>query len=103
MKQKVDAAITGAAAWGGPFFACVYAYPSKHRGGRRSAALALAISGSRAQAIAMKEYLPTGSSLCRTAMLLATSKLGADERRYLRRRLGLSDPFERLCAETELC
>jgi hypothetical protein len=66
---------------------------------RRYAALALASSGRRTEAVAMKDYLPSGSPLCRTAMLLATSKLGNDERKYLKRGLGLTDPLEKLCAE----
>ena len=51
---------------------------------RRFAALALARSGSRAQALGVREYLSTGSPLCRTAMLLATANLGKDERKHLR-------------------
>ncbi len=58
---------------------------------RRFAALALASSGTRAGAVTMKEYLSAGSSLCRTAMLLAMAKLGRDEREHLRRGLRLSD------------
>ncbi len=65
---------------------------------RRYAALALAKSGSRAQAIAIKEYLNSGSPLSRTAMLFATAKLGTDERQFLRKSLRLSDPFEKFCA-----
>lgn len=69
---------------------------------RRSAALALATSGTRAQAIAIRDYLPAGSSLCRTAMLLATAKLGADERKHFCRSLRLNDSFEKLCAEAQI-
>lgn len=64
---------------------------------RRFAALALAKSGSRAQAIALKEHLSEGSPLCRTAMLLATARLGSDERKHLRVSLGLKDPLEKVC------
>ncbi len=64
---------------------------------RRYAALALAAVGTRAEAVALREYLPTGSSLSRTAMLLATGKLGRDERKHLRQSLGLSDSLEKLC------
>jgi hypothetical protein len=69
---------------------------------RRYAALALATSGSRAQAVKIKEYMSAGSPLCRTAMLLATAKLGADERKFLRKSLHLSDPLERLCSESRI-
>lgn len=53
---------------------------------RRYAALALAAVGTRAEAVALREYLASGSSLCRTAMLLASSKLGRDD-----------DSLEKLC------
>ena len=69
---------------------------------RRFAALALATSGTRAQAVAVKEYLAAGSSLTRTALLLATCKLGKDERKYLRRGLNLQDFFEKICAEAKI-
>jgi integrase len=59
---------------------------------RRFAALALATSGTRAQAVAVKEYPAAGSSLTRTALLLATCKLGKDERKYLRRGLNETMP-----------
>lgn len=65
---------------------------------RRSAALALAVCGTRAQTVTVKEYLGTASSLSRTAMLLATAKLGKDERKYLKSSLRLEDEFELLCA-----
>jgi hypothetical protein len=68
---------------------------------RRSAALALAASGTRAQAVAVKDYLSAGSSLSRTAMLLATARLGKDERKFLRRSLRLNS-FEKMCAESEI-
>jgi hypothetical protein len=38
------------------------------------------------------------SSLSRTAILLATAKMGADERKYLRQGQRLNDPLEKLCA-----
>lgn len=69
---------------------------------RRFAALALASSGTRSQALALKEYLATGSPLTRTAILLATSNLGKDERKYFRTSLKLSDPLEKLCAQSSL-
>jgi len=69
---------------------------------RRFAALALAKSGARPQVLALKGYVSTASPLCRTAILLATAKLGPDERKYLRQSLQLSDPLERLCAQSQL-
>jgi hypothetical protein len=65
---------------------------------RRFAALALATSGTRSEAIQTPKYLPSASSLSRTAILLATTKMGNDERKYLRQSLRLSDPLEKLCA-----
>jgi hypothetical protein len=64
---------------------------------RRFAALALGTSGTRAQVIHVKQYLQSSSSLSRTALMLATSKMGRDERKYLRQSLRLHDSFERLC------
>ena len=69
---------------------------------RRFAALALAKSGTRAEAVAVKEYLSAGSPLSRTAMLLATANLGDDERQHLRKSLRLRDPLEKLCVETRI-
>jgi hypothetical protein len=69
---------------------------------RRFAALALATSGTRGEALAIKEYLAGGSSLCRTAMLLATARLGPDERKYFRRGLRLNDSLERLCSDAQI-
>lgn len=64
---------------------------------RRYASLALASVGTRAEAVALREYLPTGSALSRTAMLLATRRLGRDERKHLRQSLRLTDSLEKLC------
>ncbi len=64
---------------------------------RRAAVLALASCGTRAQVLHVKQYLQTASSLSRTAMMLATKKMGTDERKYLRASLKLQDSFERLC------
>lgn len=69
---------------------------------RRFAALALAVSGSRGEAVTVREYLAAGTPLCRTAMLLATCKLGTDERVHMRRGLRLSDSLERICATAVL-
>jgi reverse transcriptase-like protein len=65
---------------------------------RRFAALALATSGTRSEAIQMPKYLASASSLSRTAILLATAKMGTDERKYLRQGQRLNDPLEKLCA-----
>jgi hypothetical protein len=64
---------------------------------RRFAALALGASGTRAQVITIRQHLPSASTLSRTAMMLATARLGQDERRYLKQSLRLSDSLERLC------
>lgn len=64
---------------------------------RRFAALALCVSGTRAQVIHVKQYLQSASSLSRTALMLATAKMGRDERKYLKQSLRLHDSFERLC------
>jgi hypothetical protein len=69
---------------------------------RRFAALALATSGTRSQALAVKEYLGSGSPLCRTASLLATAKLPKDERQYFAKSLGLSDSLEKLCVKEHI-
>ena len=65
---------------------------------RRFAALALATSGTRSEAIQTPKYLPSASSLSRTAILLASAKMGTDERKYLRQGQRLNDPLEKLCA-----
>jgi hypothetical protein len=69
---------------------------------RRFAALALAKSGGRPEAVAMKEYFSAGSSLCRTAMLLATAKLGKDERKHFGKSLRISDSLEKLCLRSQI-
>jgi len=67
---------------------------------RRFSALALATSGTRSEAIHTPKYLPIASSLSRTAILLATAKMGPDERKYLRQGSRLNDPLEKLCANS---
>jgi hypothetical protein len=67
---------------------------------RRFAALALGGSGSRAQVVQVKQHFASASSLCRTALMLASAKMGSDERKYLRQGLRLHDSFERLCMTT---
>lgn len=49
---------------------------------KRAAALAIQCSGSRAQAVTIRDDYSTASPLLRLAVLLATHKLGADERRH---------------------
>jgi hypothetical protein len=67
---------------------------------RRYAALALGSSGGRAQVIHVKQYLQSASSLCRSALMLATVKMGSDERKYLRHSLRLRDSLEKMCMTT---
>jgi hypothetical protein len=67
---------------------------------RRFAALALATSGSRAQVMHVKQCLASASSLCRTALMLATARMGKDERKYLRQNLRLRGTLEKLCFTT---
>ena len=49
---------------------------------RRYAALALSTCGTRAEALAIRDDLPTAPSLLRTAILAASQKLGQDERKH---------------------
>jgi hypothetical protein len=69
---------------------------------RRYAALALATTGARSQAMTIKEYVSKVSPLCRTAILLATARLGSDERQHLRKGLRLTDPLEQSCATAQI-
>jgi hypothetical protein len=64
---------------------------------RRYAALALRTCGTRAQALEVARYIPSASHLSRTAILMATTRLGVDERKYLKRGLRLTDHLEVLC------
>jgi hypothetical protein len=50
----------------------------------------------------IERYLNSASPLCRTAILLATARMGLDERKHLRKRLRLTDSFEKLCLGFEL-
>ncbi len=52
--------------------------------------------------LAIKDFLASASSLCRTAMLLATAKLGKDERQYFGKSLQLSDSLEKLCIKATI-
>jgi len=66
---------------------------------KRFAALALATSGTRSEAIQTPKHLGCVSSLSRTAILLATAKMGNDERKYFRQSHRLTDPLEKLCSK----
>jgi reverse transcriptase-like protein len=63
---------------------------------RRFAALALHANGSRADAIALRGAYANSSPLTRLAILLASRKQGADERRHWRQTLQLTGVLERL-------
>lgn len=69
---------------------------------RRFAALALAVAGTRTEAVAMRSHLANASPLSRTAILLATAKLGRDERNHLKRSLKLTDPLEKFCITSSI-
>jgi len=62
---------------------------------RRSAALAIARNGRRADAVEAKDRFGASSPLERLAILLATRKLGQDERRHWKTSLQLTDPLEK--------
>jgi hypothetical protein len=64
---------------------------------RRYAALALRVCGTRAHAIEVSRYISMASPLTRTAILMATARMGNDERKYLKRGLRLTDTFELRC------
>jgi hypothetical protein len=49
---------------------------------KRYAALAIAVCGSRSEALVVKDDFPAASSLLRLAVLCASSKLGKDERKH---------------------
>ena len=65
---------------------------------KRYAALALSSSGSRAHVLPLKEHYGAAPPLLRTAILLASKRLGSDERKYWLRSLRLTDPLEKLVA-----
>jgi hypothetical protein len=62
---------------------------------KRYAALAIASSGVRAHALSIKDHFRGSPPLLRTAILLAGTKLGDDERSFWRSRLRLTDPLEK--------
>lgn len=63
---------------------------------RRFAALALYANGSRGEAVALKTEFSNSSPLTRLAILLASRKLGQDERQHWRRTLQLTGLLEGL-------
>lgn len=62
---------------------------------RRGAALAMAKHGSRADAVEARAKFGSSSPLEQLALLLATLKLGLDERRHWKRSLQLTGPLEK--------
>ena len=63
---------------------------------KRTAAPAIAANGTRADALEAKELMTNASPLERLAILLASRRLGADERHHWRNTLNLVCPLERL-------
>ena len=49
---------------------------------KRYAALAVAVCGTRAEALIVKDDLPAASDMLRLAILSASNKLGGDERKH---------------------
>lgn len=62
---------------------------------KRYAALAIATNGSRAHALVTRDEFERASPLLKTAILLATRRLGADERKHWRRMAGLNGFLEK--------
>jgi len=69
---------------------------------RRYAALALASTGSRSEAIDLKDAFTGSESLTRSALLLATKKLGADERKHWIRLQGSGPQYASVVAGVPL-
>lgn len=63
---------------------------------KRFASLAIHSSGTRAQALALKDEYPAASPLLKLAILFATKKLGNDERKHWRLAQGVSGSVEKL-------
>lgn len=63
---------------------------------RRSCALVIHKSGTRAQAVAVKDYYASASHMLRLAILCASHKLGADERRHWKLVQGVNGVVEKL-------
>jgi hypothetical protein len=62
---------------------------------KRYAALAIGNCGSRSEALPFKQQIASATPLTRTAILIASSKLPRDERKYWRQNLGLTDALEK--------
>ena len=62
----------------------------------REALYAISRVGSRAQALAIKDRYSSVADVVRPTVVAATKKLGADERRFWRLKVGISDPYEKL-------
>jgi hypothetical protein len=77
-----------------PAFARIY---RDHRSSliRRTAALAVAKNGTRADAVEIKDHYSTASPLERLEILVATRNLGKDERKHWKTSLQLIDPLEK--------
>ena len=65
---------------------------------RRYAALALAKSGSRPEVMSAMRSFKNSAPLVRSALLKASEKLGADERKFKMKSLDLQNVMERLFA-----
>jgi len=63
---------------------------------KRYAALAIATCGTRAEALTIRDDLPSASGWLRLAIVAASEKLGEDERKYWRRANRSDDVVERL-------
>jgi hypothetical protein len=62
----------------------------------REALYAISRVGSRAHALTIKERYSSVSDVVRPCIVAATKKLGADERKFWRLKVGISDPYEKL-------
>jgi hypothetical protein len=62
---------------------------------RRMAALAIGANGSRADALETRDRFAAASPLEQLAILVATKRLGTDERRHWKTSLQLRDPLEK--------
>ncbi len=63
---------------------------------KRYAALAIHASGTRSEALVVKEHYTSASPLHRLAILFASHKLGKDERKHWKLANGISDATEKL-------
>lgn len=63
---------------------------------RRYAALAIAASGTRAEVVSLKDDYTSASPLLKLAILVASHKLGADERRHWKQTVSVSGVIDKL-------